>query len=288
MFLVMDTASAPPADVDLPQGQVSYRVTGPPASTQPPVVFLHGLLVDGRLWGGVADRLAERGVRGYAPTLPLGSQPAPMRPDADLTPRGVARLVLDFIAALGLRDVTLVGNDTGGAIAQFVLDTDPTPIGRVVLTNCDAFDTFPPFPFTLLVRALRHPAVVSAIVPSLRSTRMRHSRLGFGPLASGPFDHELTRAWVQPLADRDIRRDAAKLARGIDPKDLLDVSTRLGEFTRPVHLLWGDGDRYFRLDLARRLAEAFPKATLQTVAGGRTFLPLDHPDRVAAAILEAA
>jgi pimeloyl-ACP methyl ester carboxylesterase len=287
MFLGMDTS--PPAEViDLPQGEVSYRTAGPHASSQPPVVFLHGLLVDGQLWSAVADLLAVRGVRSYAPTLPLGAHPTPMRPDADLTPRGIARLVLDLIAALDLRNVTLVANDTGGAIAQFVLDTDPARIGRVVLTNCDAFDTFPPPPFTLLVRALRHPALVATIVPGLRSARLRHGRLGFGPLASGSFDPEMTGAWVRPLADASIRRDVAKLARGIDPKDLLDVSTRLGMIAKPVRLLWGDADRYFRVDLGRRLAEAFADATLETVAGGRTFLPLDHPDRVTATILDAA
>ncbi|MCM3887090.1 alpha/beta fold hydrolase [Frankia sp. R82] len=281
--------AAPHAEVlDLPPGQISYRVAGPPDSARPPVVFLHGLLVDGQLWSAVAAQLAKQGVRSYAPTLPLGAQPTPMRPDADLTPRGIARLVLDFLVALDLRDITLVGNDTGGAIAQFVLDADPARIGRVVLTNCDGFDVFPPFPFTLLVRALRHPALVAALVPGLRSARLRHSPLAFGPLASRPFDPQLTRAWVAPLANADIRRDTARLARGIDPADLLDVSTRLGKIEVPVHILWGDADRFFRVDFGRRLAAAFARATFDTVPGGRTFLPLDHPDRVAATILRAA
>lgn len=286
MLVAMDTSTT--ADVvDLPQGQVSYRATGPRASDRPPVVFVHGLLVDGRLWVGVADLLARDGVRAYAPTLPLGAHRVPMRPDADLSPRGVARLVLDLLEALDLRDVTLVGNDTGGALVQFVLDADPARIGRVVLTDCDAFEAFPPAPLMPLVRALRHPAVVAAMVPGLRWTRLRHGRLGFGPLASQPFDPELTASWVRPLADAGIRRDVAKLARGLDPRDLLDVSTRLGKLDRPVRVLWGDDDRYFDVDLGRRLAEAFTDATFETVPGGRTFLPLDHPDRVAAAVLAA-
>ncbi|ADP83611.1 alpha/beta fold hydrolase [Pseudofrankia inefficax] len=280
-------ASALSEVIELPQGQIRYRAAGPPTSERPPVVFVHGVLVDRELWTPVADLLAQQGVRSYAPTLPMGAHQTPMDADADLTPRGVARLVLDLIAALDLRDVTLVGNDTGGAITQFVLDTDPDRIGRVVLTNCDAFGAFPPPPLTLLVRALRHPAVVAAMVPGLRSTRLRHGPLGFGPLSTGPLDPALTGAWVKPLADGKIRRDLAKLARGIDPKDLLDVSTRLGKLDRPVRVLWGDDDRYFDVELGRRLADAFTDATFETVAGGRTFLPLDHPDRVATAILAA-
>lgn len=104
--------------IDLPQGQLRYRLAGPSNSTTPPVVFLHGLLVNSELWIGVADRLAACGVRSYAPDLPLGSHPTALRPDADLTPRGIARLVSSFLAAVGLTDVTLVGNDTGTALCD--------------------------------------------------------------------------------------------------------------------------------------------------------------------------
>ena len=108
----------------------------------------------------VAERLAAAGIRSYAPTLPLGSHQRPMNADADLSPGGIARLVLDFIRALDLSDVTIVGNDTGGAICQVMLadgSTGPSRIGAAVLTNCDAFGTFPPAAFAPLFRALRHP-----------------------------------------------------------------------------------------------------------------------------------
>src|SRR4051812_6232730 len=110
--------------VDLPQGRVSYRAAGPPDSALPPVVFVHGIMVNGELWTGVAEVLAARGIRSYAPDLPLGAHPVALKADADLTPRGVAKLLLAFLEALGLSDVTLVGNDTGGALCQFLLDTD--------------------------------------------------------------------------------------------------------------------------------------------------------------------
>src|SRR5262252_7566957 len=94
--------------VDLPQGKLAYRAAGPASSSRPPVVFVHGLLVDARLWEPVAMRLAADGIRSYAPTLPLGSHQRPMNADADLSPTGVARIVLDFIRALDLSDVTIV------------------------------------------------------------------------------------------------------------------------------------------------------------------------------------
>ncbi len=269
--------------IEVPQGRIDYRVAGP-ESDAPPVVFVHGLLVDAQLWTGVADRLAAAGIRSYAPTLPLGAHRIPLGPDADLTPRGVARLIIDFLAALDLREVTLVGNDTGGALCQFVIDTDPERIGALVLTNCDAFDKFPPPPFGLLVKAGRSRAMLKMMAASTRPTALRHSALGFGPLARN-LDAAVTRSWMEPLrTDRAIRADTARFMAGIDKADLLDVSTRLGAFTRPVRLVWGDRDRFFKLEFAERLARTFPAAQLTTVADGLTFVPLDAPEAVAEAI----
>jgi pimeloyl-ACP methyl ester carboxylesterase len=271
--------------VDLPQGTLTYRVAGPTDSAYPPVVFVHGLLVDSLLWTSVAELLAEQGIRSYAPNWPMGSHPEPMNPDADLSPRGMARIVLDFLAALELDDVTLVGNDTGGAVCQFTLDTDQSRIGRLVLTNCDAFDVFPPRDFVPLVKVGAHPTLIKPLIAAVKPQFLRHSRLGFGLLFAGKPDPIVTRAWIEPcLRNKAIRRDAAKLMKGMKPKDLLDVSTRLPQFTKPVHIVWGDADRCFKPSFAERLAATFPNSRLTMVPGGKTFISMEFPDQVAAVI----
>ncbi|MEP7023068.1 MAG: alpha/beta hydrolase, partial [Actinomycetota bacterium] len=182
----------------------------------------------------------------------------------------------------------LVGNDTGGALCQFVIDTGPARIGRLVLTNCDAFDQFPPPPFGLLVKAGRRPGRVHVMMSMMRPAWARHSVLGYGPLAASRLDPELTRRWITPaLTSSGVRRDAARFMTAISPADLLEVSQRLGQFSKPVLLLWGTADRFFKVSFARRLQDAFPDARLVEVEGGRTFLPLDEPGRVAAEILAA-
>ncbi len=283
MFLVMsiDHSTAGPLVAELPQGDLFYRAAGPRSSSRPPVVFVHGLLVDARLWEPVADRLAADGIRSYAPTLPLGSHQRPMNADADLSPQGIAALTRGFLAALDLSDVTIVGNDTGGAICQLMLGGDTSRIGGAVLTNCDAFGSFPPRGLAPLFHALRHPGLVACLAPTLRSRAVRHGPLAFGPLSSSPLDGALTSDWVQPLAGKAIRHDLARFARGVRPGLLLDAASRFGQFTGPVRILWGDADPYFRVELGRRLSESFPHATFATVPGGRTFLPLDRPAEVA-------
>jgi pimeloyl-ACP methyl ester carboxylesterase len=285
--MAADHAPADSSVADLPQGRLAYRVAGPTSSSLPPVVFVHGVLVDARLWEPVAALLAAEGIRSYAPTLPFGAHQQPMSADADLSPQGIARLMLDFMAVLDLSGVTIVGNDTGGAICQVMLGTDTSRIGAAVLTNCDALGTFPPRAFAPLFRALRHPALVAGLVPGLRSAKIRQGPLAYGPLTSRPLDPTLTRDWVRPLADKAIRRDLAKFARDVHPRVLLDAASRFGQFTGSVRILWGEADRFFRVELGRQLSKAFPHATLSTVPGGRTFLPLDHPGEVANEIATA-
>jgi pimeloyl-ACP methyl ester carboxylesterase len=268
--------------VDLPQGRVHYRVAGPGDSSAPPVVFVHGLLVNAELWSGAAWALAERGVRSYAPDLPLGSHPIALDESADRSPRGIARLLLDFLDALDLHDVTLAGNDTGGALCQFVIDTDPSRIGRLVLTNCDAFDKFPPPPFGALVAVGRRPGRLGLAMKSVRPRFLRHSMLGYGGLVAKPLDPELTARWAAPCqTDAAVRRDTARFLAAIDKRELAEVGSRLGAFTKPVLLLWGAADPFFKLAMAEQLRDAFADATLVTIDGGRTFVPLDFPERLA-------
>ena len=269
--------------IELAAGTVHYRESGPAEGRA--IVFVHGFLVDHGLWADVPERLAAEGFHTFAPTWPLGAHTVPMRTDADLSPRDVARIVLDFLERLDLHDVVLVGNDTGGAVCQFVLDEDASRIGRLVLTNCDAFETFPPFPFNLLFRLGRHPRAARAIVQGVRSARVRNGLLGFGPLVKRRLTAEETEPWVRPYLDQEaVRRDTARFLKGWRAGDLADVATRLDQFDRPVLLAWAPEDRFFKISLGRRLAQTFPQARLVEIADARTFVALDQPEEFAGQI----
>ena len=264
-------------EASLPQGTIHYRESG----EGEPIVFLHGLLVDGRLWRKVTPLLEDR-FRCIVPDLPLGSHTTPMSPDADLSPPGLARIVHGFLEALDLEDVTVVANDTGGAIAQITAANHPERIGRLALTNCDAFENFLPPAFRPLQWSARVPGGLTALLQGMRLGALRRLPMAYGWLIKRDFAGAPTREWVEPyLADRAIRRDTIKVLRGISPRYTLDAAERLGSFDRPAMLAWAVEDRFFKLRFAERLAAAIPGATLERIEDSYTFVSEDQPERLA-------
>ncbi|MGB6208773.1 alpha/beta fold hydrolase [Mycobacterium sp.] len=272
------------AELALTQATIEYQEFGPQDSAHPPVLFIHGILVDGQLWRAVAEELGRRGYRCIVPTLPLGSHTIPVRDASVLSLAGVAELINDAIVALDLSDVTLVGSDTGGGLCQLVVDAHPDRIGRLVLTNCDAFDKCPPAPFDLVFAALRGPVSIKALMGPMRLGALRRSPLGYGLLINQP-DPNMTADWLQPcLKDSRICRDLAALLRQVAKTDLTDVATRLPRFNKPVTLVWGQADRCFTPSLGRRLAGVFSNGKLIEVPDAKTFVALDNPEVVVEAI----
>ena len=263
-------------EITLPQGTIRYRDEG----NGPPLVFVHGALVNGRLWKPVVERLAGE-VRCIVPDLPLGSHTAPLARDADLSPTGLARLIADFMAALNLDDVTLVGNDTGGALSQLVAGRHPERLARLALTNCDAFERFPPKAFRSLVIAARTRTLAAAMQP-MRLRAIRRLPLAYGWLTKRPVPDDVLDSWVEPyLSNRGVRRDTRRFLAAVDPAFLLDNVPLLAKFDRPVLIAWAPADPFFPLEDAHRLASVFPDARVEEVADARAFVSWDQPDRLA-------
>jgi pimeloyl-ACP methyl ester carboxylesterase len=271
--------------VDLSSGRIRYRDTG----EGPPIVFVHGLLVDGRLWRKVTPAL-EGEFRCLTPDLPLGAHTIPMKPDADVSPPGLARLVTEFIEKLDLRDVTLVGNDTGGALTQLAITQGPSDrIARVVLTPCDAFDNFLPPMFKGLQLLARFQPALTAFVQPLRLRPLRRLPIAFGWLTKRPVDREVEDSWVRAFfTKREVRRDAARILRAIDASYTEEAAEKLRSFERPVLIAGATEDKVFPLEHAHRLAERLPDARVEEIADSYSFVPEDQPERLAELIRDFA
>jgi pimeloyl-ACP methyl ester carboxylesterase len=270
-------------EVELSAGVIRFREQG----EGKPVVFVHGLLVNGTLWRKVLPLLPEDRFRCLVPDWPLGSHRTAMKPGSDLSPHGVARLVGEFMEALDLHDVTLVANDTGGAIVQLLAADRPERVGRVVLTPSDAFENFFPPIFRALQYAARVPVLLTAGIQPLRVRALRRLPIAFGLLSKRPVPAGVTDEWLRPFfTDRAIRRDTASFIRGVHARDTIAAAERLRSFQRPVLLAWATEDRLFPLEHANRLAAILPNARVEEIRNSYTYVPEDRPERLAELIVE--
>lgn len=263
--------------IDLSAGSLHYRERG----TGRPLVFVHGLLVDGALWDPVVDRLADR-FRCITPDWPLGSHPTPMNENADLSPRGVARLVSELLEKLDLKDAVLVANDSGGAITQLVLTGDRRRVGGAVLTTCDAFEVFPPPLFAYLKWLANAPALLRASGALLRAIPpLQRLPTAFGRLTKRPIARALVERWLAPSRDPAIGRDVGKFLRGMSAEVTMAAAAKLPEVDVPVLVAWANEDPSFPLSLGERLSTTIPNARLELIEDAWVFASLDRPDRVA-------
>lgn len=269
-------------EIQLPQGPIRYREAG----EGKPVVFVHGYLVDGRLWEGVVDNLSDR-FRCIAPDWPIAAHRAAMNRDADLSPTGIAKLIADFLAKLELEDVTIVGNDSGGAISQVLVTSHPERIGRLVLTNCDTHENFPPGAFKAMPPIAKLPGGMFLIAAPFRIEAI--ARRAFKPFAKTKIPDELVASWMEPAkTDKAILRDAGKVTAGMNKRYTLAAAEKLRSSQLPIRLLWAPGDKYFPISYAERLASEAGNASLVQIQDAATFVPLDQPQRVAKEIAEFA
>ena len=263
--------------IDTSAGTIHYEATGPENGR--PVVFVHGYMMGRELWRQVSERLAGLGLRCIAPTWPLGAHPQPLRPGADRTITGVAGMVADVLAALDLEDVVLVGNDTGGAIAQLVAVHHPERLGALVLTSCDAFEHFPPPILKPVILAAKSKKLFQAAVQAMRAPVAR--KRAFDGLAHRDID-DLTEIWVRPLlSDSAVAEDLRQFTLSLRTEVTTGVAARLPEFDKPALIAWSADDTFFALSDGERLAATIPNARLEVIEGARTFSMVDRPDRLA-------
>jgi len=218
--------------------------------------------------------------RCIAPDWPIGAQQVAMNPDADLSPPGIAAIIDSFLATLDLDDATIVGNDSGGAMSQVLVTRYPQRIGRLVLTNCDTHENFPPGIFKVMPPLAKLPGGMDLLAAPFRIGGL--ARAAFRPFAKTEIPADLVASWMAPgLHDPGVKRDAKKVTVGMNKRFTLEAAERLSESNLPILLTWAPGDRYFPMKYAQRLANETPNARIVEIPDAKTFVPLDQPQRLA-------
>jgi pimeloyl-ACP methyl ester carboxylesterase len=260
---------------------IEYTDTG----QGPSVLFVHGVYVSGALWNDVVPELGD-GFRCIAPTWPLGAHSTPTN-GADLGVEAAARRIVHFMEALDLTDVTVVANDTGGGLVLASLGDpalDTSRIARLVLTNCDSYEHFPPGSFAQIVKLCRFSSAVGGAILRLLASGPGQSFF-LKAVSKHPPTRERQREIFGAFATRRAaRRDAVTVTASLDPALTLRAAPAIETFDRPVTLAWGTEDQLFPLEHARRLRDAFPHVTLIEIPDSSTFVMLDAPGELAEAI----
>jgi pimeloyl-ACP methyl ester carboxylesterase len=280
------TSTAPwpqPEHAQTHLGTIEYHDVG----EGPAIVFLHLILADATHWDAMAPLLAGR-FRCIFPTLPMGAHRIPANANADLSAAGLARAVAELIEHLGVSDVTLVGNDSGGAIAQVVAANHPECLSRVVLTNCDMYDVFPPKMFTYFKALPYIPGGISLAARVLQIRAFWKLPFVFGLLTNEVDGVKIDRWAKAMLANKLVRRDANKAIKGFGPDVTNTAAATLRSTKLPFLVAWGADDKAFKPALAERFCREVPTAKLVMMEDCKTLVCWDQPQRIADLIAEFA
>jgi pimeloyl-ACP methyl ester carboxylesterase len=267
--------------VRIDEVDIDYTDTG----TGPVVLFVHGVYVTGAVWNDVVAELGD-GFRCIVPTWPLGAHSTPTA-GADLSVAVTIRRIVHLIEALDLTDVTVVANDTGGGLVLASLGDpalDTSRIGRLVLTNCDSYEHFPPGAFAQIVKLCRLSPTLGAGIVRLLATGLGQNFFLKAVCKRRPAPQRQREIFGAFATSEAARRDAVTVTASLDPALTLRAVPAIEAFGRPVTLAWGAEDKLFPLDHARRLRDAFPHATLVEIPDSSAFVMLDAPGAVAESI----
>src|SRR6266542_3703648 len=224
-------------------GSLAWRSSG----AGPPLVFFAGAIANGDLWRDVVVALEDR-YRCITIDLPLGGHPWPLAAGADRSATSLARLLLDCLELLDVKDATVVANDTAGGLLLLSLASGHPAlarVGRLVLTNCESYDKFPPEKLrkaTAMCRAF--PRLARALIRLQLRMQLRSSfarRKGVSTVAASGLDDERAESFCRPAGrDRRVADDMVAAMAGFRPQLLIDAAEAIPRFDRPVLLVWGE------------------------------------------------
>lgn len=257
-------------------GPIQYYDTG----SGPALLFVHGLFTNMHLWRKIIPELS-RHFRCIVPTLPFGGHSLPVRDDVDLSPPALAALIFELIETLQPGEVTIVANDTGGALTQLALASRPDhpAIRGVVFTNCDAFEVFPPRRFVYLRWIAHLPVIPTLLAYQMRLDVIRRLPIAMGGLTRYRIPSDVLDLYLRPfVTDRRIRDNTLRTLRDVRPRYTVEAARSLHKFEKPVMLAWAPEDRLFPLSLARRLDAIFPNSRIELISDSGTFISEDQPE----------
>ena len=257
--------------VATPSGRISYAEMG----TGPVALFVHGVLLNGHLWRHQLAELSD--MRRCIAIDLLAHGDTEIEANQDVSVTANATMLGEFLDALKIDQVDLVGNDSGGGISQIFAALNPERVRSLTLTDCDAHDNWPPAAFKPFLEMAAAGGLRGALDAMLADKNFYRSRQALGPAYEHPerLADETVEAYLRPLVRTERRtHDFRRFLAAFDCKHTLAVEPRLRHLRAPTLIVWGTDDVYFDVRWSHWLAEAIPGTRRRVeLEGARIFFP---------------
>jgi pimeloyl-ACP methyl ester carboxylesterase len=261
------------SDVTTPTfGPIAYGESG----TGPDALFIHGVFLNADLWGYQVEALSDLRHCIALDLLAHGDSPCP---PGHLTIGVQAAMVVEFLDALGVEQVDLVGNDTGGAVAQMFAATHPDRVRSLALTNSDVHDNFPPEAFLPIKDLATQGLLAEGIASLARDPVAIRAALATSLEHPESIPDDTLVGFFAAFTSPDKAGALQDYVAGMEPSELVALKDDLARFEAPTLIVWATDDVFFPVEWAGWLEATVPGVTRSVrVEGARLFFPLERPE----------
>ena len=259
-----------------PSGRISYIEAG----SGPVALFVHGVLLSSHLWRHQLAGLSD--VRQCIAVDLLAHGETEIVPEQDVSVTANATMLREFLDALGIDQVDLVGNDSGGGIAQIFAASYPSRVRTLTLTDCDVHDNWPPPAFKPFLEMAAAGGLRGTLDAMLADKNIYRSPQALGPAYEHPerLANETIEAYLRPLVRTEQRtRDFQRFLAAFDCKHTVAVEAQLRKLNAPTLIAWGTDDVYFDVKWSHWLSKTIPGTKRRVeFEGARIFFPEERPE----------
>jgi len=263
-------------NVQTPSGRISYTEQG----SGPVALFVHGVLLNDHLW-----RHQQAGLSGVRRTIAvdlLAHGDTEIAADQDVSVTANAKMLNEFLDALNIDEVDVVGNDSGGGIVQIFSALYPGRVRSLTLTNCDTHDNWPPEAFMPFVEMVKAGGLRGTLEAMVADKSIYRSPNALGPAYEHPekVTDETIEKYLRPfLASEQRTRDLERFVNAFDNKHTVAIEPKLKALRAPTLIVWGTDDIYFDVKWSHWLASTIPGTRLRKeFEGARIFFPEERPE----------
>jgi pimeloyl-ACP methyl ester carboxylesterase len=248
-------------------------------------LFLHGFPLNSFQWRGALERLSPWR-RCIAPDfLALGY--TEVAEGQDVGPDAQVAMLVALLDTLDIRQVDLVANDSGGAVAQLLLTRHPQRVRSLLLTNCDSEIDCPPAALKPVIEMARAGTFADRWLAAwVKDKALARSAEGLGGQCfadpRNPGDEAID-CYLGPLVASQRRKDLVHAyAMALERNVLEGAAAGLRASPVPTRILWGADDTIFAPPGGRYLDGLFGNSKgIRMIAGSKLFWPEEHPEIIA-------